>query len=202
MSAIGEIHSGNAAAPSADTNGLGVLSSEDFLKLLITQISTQDPLEPVGNQELLDQISSIRDIELSTSLTDSIQSLTGQQNFAAGSALIGQFVTANPDESGNAASGVVEGVRFEGDGQAVLQLSGGGELPLANVQKIEPPVRAAESLVGSTIVGMVTAEGRAPELVEGLVRAVRKEDGRVLLELDSGEALDFQNVLSVAPSKE
>ncbi len=196
MNAISEIQSGNSVAPSADTNGLSVLSSEDFLQLLITQISTQDPLEPVGNQELLDQISSIRDIELSTSLSDSIQSLTGQQHFAAGSALIGQFVTAKPDESGNATSGVVEGVRFDNEGQAVLQLSGGGELQLANVQAIEPPIRAAESLIGSTIVGMVTAEGRAPELVEGRVKSVREEAGHLMLELESGEAIDFQNVLS------
>jgi len=201
VNAISEIQSGNAALPNTKTDGLGVLTSDDFLKLLITQITAQDPLEPVGNQELLNQISSIRDIESSTSLTDSLKSLTGQQNFAAGSALIGQFVTAVPDESGNVKSGVVDGVRFDSDGKAVLQLSGGGELPLANVQGIEPPIRVAESLIGSTVAGMSTTDGRAPAtLVEGRVSSVREEDGHIKLELDSGEVLDLQNVLSAVPS--
>ncbi len=202
MNAVSEIQPGNAVSPNPNANSLGVLSSEDFLQLLITQITTQDPLEPVGNQELLNQISSIRDIELSTSLTDTIKSLTGQQYFAAGSALIGQFVSSVPDEAGNTISGVVEGVRFDKEGKAVLQLSGGGEFPLEKVQSIESPMQAAEALVGSTVVGMSAVEGRPPELVEGVVTSIREESGQIMLELDTGAILAFRRILRVVPSQE
>lgn len=42
---------------------MGELTSQDFLKLLVTQLTYQDPLDPMGNEELLRQISSIREIE-------------------------------------------------------------------------------------------------------------------------------------------
>ena len=40
------------------------LGSQDFLKLLVAQLTNQDPLDPTSNQELFQQIASIREIEL------------------------------------------------------------------------------------------------------------------------------------------
>jgi flagellar basal-body rod modification protein FlgD len=105
------------AAPSASaakSNGMADLGSQDFLKLMLTELTNQDPLEPTDNEALLRQISSIRDIELSTSLTDSIRQLTGQQQIGSSSSLIGQFVTGLPGEDGIVSSGLVVGVRFAG----------------------------------------------------------------------------------------
>lgn len=93
-------------------NAATAMDSQDFFKLLITQLTNQDPFEPTGNDELLRQISSIRDIELSTTLTDSLRSLTGQQRFTSASTLIGQFVTGVPGPDGVVDSGLVIGIRF------------------------------------------------------------------------------------------
>lgn len=180
-------------------NTFADLGSEDFLRLLIAQLTNQDPLEPMGNAELLDQLSSVRELELSTTLTDSLRRLTGQERFASATALIGKYVTSLPGADGLAHRGIVAAIRFGGDGRPILQLSDGTELPVEQVGTVEPPVRAAEALVGQAIVGLDQRDPSNPEVVEGVVTGVRIESsGEVFLELDSGKDLRFRDFVSIA----
>ncbi len=196
---VNAINSTVADAPNLNSaTEFSALGSDDFLKLLITQLTNQDPLEPTGNEELLQQISSIRDIELSTTLTDSLRSLTGQQRFASASTLIGQHVTSTKTDSEESRSGTVIGVRFDENGQAMLQLAGGEEIALDQVESIQTPLQAAEALVGRKVVGFDRQDGATPEIVEGLVAEVRQDDsGEVILELDTGKKLRFRDVVQV-----
>jgi hypothetical protein len=179
-------------------NGFADLGSEDFFKLLITQVTTQDPFEPTGNEELLKQIASIRDIELSTQLADSLRTLTGQQNIGSASGLIGQHVTSIPSDDGVTVSGLVVGVRFNESGGPTLLLSNGAELPLAQVGAVQPPLRAAEALVGSLVRGLDRSDPKNVHEAEGMVVSARQEsNGEVIIELDSGSALRFRDVMSV-----
>ena len=188
---------GPSTGPPA-SNSFSDLASEDFLKLLITQLLTQDPLEPTGNEELLQQISSIREIELSTALTSSLGVLTGQQRFASASTLIGQYVTALPGPDGVAKAGIVVGVRFEADGRPMLQLADESEISLDQVSTIEPPIRAGEALIGLTVVGVDRRNPAEPAVVEGVVTAARiDEQDEVVLELDTGEDLRLRDFVSV-----
>ncbi len=174
------------------------LDSQDFLKLLVAQLANQDPLEPMDNKDLFQQISSIREIELSTTLTDSLRALTGQQRFASASSLIGQYVTSVPGPDGLVDRGVVVGVRFAQDGQPILMLSSGIQLPLDLVSTIESPLRAGQELIGQKAVGMDRRDPSEEQLVEGIVTAARVNDtGEVLIELDSGYDLRLTDVLSL-----
>lgn len=178
----------------------GDMASEDFLKLLITQLTMQDPMEPTGNEELFRQIASIRDIELSTSLTESLSVLTGQQRFASASTMIGHYVRGRPGPDGTAPAGIVMGVRFENDGRPMLQLANGSEISIDDVSTIEPPLRAGEALIGHAVVGVDRRNLSDPEVVEGVVTAARlDEQGEVLLELDTGQALRLRDFVSLAP---
>jgi len=190
-----------AAASPAGPNSFADLRSEDFFKLLLTQLRHQDPLEPTGNEELLRQISSIRDIELSTTLSESLRVLTGQQRFASASSLIGQYVLGVPDENGAIASGLVAGVRFD-DGRPILQLSNGATLPLDQVGSITPPLSAAEALIGQAVIGVDHRTTGNAHPVEGVVTGVRMaERDEVVLELDTGGDLRFRDVLSVVTAE-
>lgn len=204
-SGVDPINSTSLLSPSqgvAATDSFADLGSEDFLKLLILQLRNQDPLEPLGNEELLRQISSIRDIELSTTLTESLQTLTGQQHFASASALIGQYVTGVPGQGEEVQSGLVAGVRFTGQGLAILQLANGGEIPLDRVHAVEPPETAAEALIGQRVVGLDRRDAANPQVVEGVVTQVRIDGpGNVYLELDTGEDLRFRDLLSVTAAE-
>ena len=194
----------NATTPLAPTDvgntveSLPGLGSQDFLNLLVAQLTNQDPLDPTSNQELFQQISSIREIELSSTLTDSLRSLTGQQRFSSASSLIGQYVTSLPDPTGLADRGVVVGVRFAADGQPILLLGSGAELHLDRLSTIESPLRAGEALVGQKIIGVDRRDLSDPRAVEGVVTGVRMDDGGdVVLELDSGDDLRLADVMTV-----
>ena len=196
MDAIGALTSNTQpAAPGASFSALG---SQEFLQLLITQLTNQDPLEPTGNEEMLRQISSIRDIELSTTMTESLQGLTGRQSFASASALIGQYVTALSGAEGATQSGLVVGVRFTDTNSAVLQLSSGVEVPMEQVSAVQSPRQAAETLVGQMVRGMDRRERNNIKEVEGVVTGVQNDSatGDIILELDNAGSLRLRDVQS------
>ena len=181
-----------------ESRSIAALSANDFFKLLIAQLANQDPLEPTSNEELLGQVSSIREIELSATLTESLRKLTDQQGFGSASTLIGRYVTGLPGPEGVVESGLVVGVRVAQDGRPVLQLSSGGELSLHQVDTIESPVSAGEALVGKSIIGVDRRNPSDPQMVEGVVTGVRSnENGEILLELDTGEDLRLKDFVSI-----
>lgn len=189
----------STAQASQATNSFAELGSEEFLKLLITQIANQDPLEPMGNAELLAQLSSIREIELSSTLTDTLRELTGQDRFTSASSLIGKYVTSPPGADGLSHRGIVQGVRFTDGGSPLLQLSDGTEVPVVQVLTVESPVQVAESLIGQTVTGIDRRNPAEVKLVEGFVTGVRIEPtGELFLEFDSGDDLRFRDFLSIS----
>ncbi len=184
----------NAPRPDAYSD----LGTQDFLKLLITQLTNQDPLEPTGNQELMQQISSIRNIELSTTLTDSLRTLTGHQQFGSAASLIGQYVVGMPEANGSVAEGLVTGIRFEDGGRPVLQLSNGGAVSMDKVAEIRPPQGAVERLKGKQVAGVDRRQAVASP-VEGIVSgATTDANGEWVLELDGGQTIRLRDVVSVA----
>ncbi len=188
---------GNVTGSAGANRSASNLSSDDFFKLLITQLTNQDPMEPTSNQELLQQISSIRDIELSTTLTESLQRLAGQQQFGSASTLIGQYVTSVAGSDGNVLAGTVVAVKFDSQGLPTLQLSNGVELEMSQLSSIVSPVQAGEAMVGRLVTGLDRRNPAEPEVIEGLVTAVRvAEGGEVFLELDGGDDIRLRDVVA------
>jgi flagellar basal-body rod modification protein FlgD len=120
-------------------NGLSAITGEDFMNLLIKQLQYQDPLQPMTNQEMMQQMSTIRQLEMNTTLTSRLQQLTGQQSFGSAASLIGKHVKgAVADANGNAfkMEGVVKSVLFTPKGDVLLELEDGSNLPLANLEQV------------------------------------------------------------------
>lgn len=198
VDAISATTSTTSSDPVRPTNAVAGLGTDDFLGLLIAQLRMQDPLEPMGNQELLEQLAAIRDIQASTSLTAQLGQLASQQQLSSAAGLIGHYVTGKPGEDGTSVRGTVVGIRFLANGQPMLHLAGGDELSLAQVSTIESPLQAAESLIGQAIVGVDRRDSTDPEMVEGLVMAVRQgTQGELLLELDNGKDIRFRDVIGL-----
>src|ERR1700722_13401217 len=80
------------------------LTQADFLKLLVTQMTSQDPLNPQSDTAFAAQLAQFSALQQSQTMTGSMQSL--QAN-----ALIGQTVNvASTTNNAQGASGVVTGV--------------------------------------------------------------------------------------------
>ena len=110
------------------------LKTEDFIKMMITQLQNQDPLEPAKNQELLAQMSQIGQLQSQTLLQESIQGMVLQQSLGAAGNLIGKMVQGLSD-NGEELTGLVTSIRVQ-DNQVFLELDNGNRLSLARVTGI------------------------------------------------------------------
>ena len=110
------------------------LKTEDFIKMMITQLQNQDPMEPAKNHELLAQMSQIGQLQSATSLQESLKGLVIQNQIGAAGNLIGKSVEGM-DEKNEVVKGVVNSVHVESDGVS-LELDSGKRLPLGRVTSI------------------------------------------------------------------
>lgn len=134
--AVGATRSTEATGAGRDLNAL---RSEDFFRLLVTELKQQDPFEPAKTADMVSQVSQIRTIELSKQLTDTLSELSRQQRTAGASDLLGKFVVASVKASDGTVSevkGIVTGVRFDPDGTAVLELDTGQAVRAADVTHV------------------------------------------------------------------
>lgn len=126
----------NAANPSSSVKvvdpsktGFNGLTSQTFLKLLITQLQNQDPANPTDSDQLLQQISSMQSLQANLELQSTLKTVSLNQQLSSAASFLGKTVAATQGE--NFISGVVDSVRVA-DGKALLTVKG-NEVELANV---------------------------------------------------------------------
>jgi flagellar basal-body rod modification protein FlgD len=112
------------------------LQPTDFIKMMITQLQNQDPLQPSSSDQLLAQMSQIGQLQSSTQLQDSLKGLVLQNQIGAAGNLIGKSVEGTNDQD-QPITGIVDSVRVGQDG-VYLELHNGQELSMAKVSKIAP----------------------------------------------------------------
>jgi len=111
----------SAAASSATSNPRGTLGQDDFLKLMVAQLQSQDPLQPANNGEYLSQLAQFTQLEQTTNLATSSE-LTGAVQ------LIGHTVSYT-DAKGEAKSGVVQSVQSGSSGPTLTVAGATGIKP-------------------------------------------------------------------------
>ena len=117
------------------------LKTEDFIKMMVTQLQNQDPMEPAKNQELLAQMSQIGQLQSANSLQDSLKGMVLQNQIGSASALIGKTVQGL-DSADDPVTGIVNSVKVASDGVS-LELDNGKSLMLARVTQIAPAAAPA-----------------------------------------------------------
>ena len=124
---------GTSGAQATGYDAFQNLNLQDFIALLVTELQQQDPMEPMKNSEILQQVSQIRQIESDQKLGDTMDSVILGQNVATASSLIDRQVLGM-DDSGNPVVGTVKKVSIE-DG-AVKVYVGDTSVDLKNVAQI------------------------------------------------------------------
>jgi len=125
---------GAGAATATGTGAFGAIKTEDFIKILVSELSNQDPFQPQDSAALLEQLSSLRNIESQLGLSEQLESLVLQNQVSSASGMIGKLVSGL-DDANNDVQGVVSSVRVQ-DGKAVLELNTGKTLSMDRVTEI------------------------------------------------------------------
>lgn len=82
------------------------LGKDDFLKLLITQLSNQDPTSPMENTEFIAQMAQFSSLEQMTNMSESFTQLANMLTASEASSVIGR--TVEVDLNGSVLTGAVE----------------------------------------------------------------------------------------------
>jgi flagellar basal-body rod modification protein FlgD len=98
------------------------LGQEEFLQLLVTQLTTQDPLNPQKDTDFIAQVAQFTALEQSRSMQTDIAQMRGQQQLLQANALLGKTVDLQLGEDMQA-RGVVSAVQIE-DGTPQLIVNG------------------------------------------------------------------------------
>ena len=129
------------STPANRTNDLKDLDINHFLQLMISELTNQDPLNPMDNTQLVQQIGSIREIAATDKLSSALTSLQTEQSLTTASSLIGKEITALTTDNANI-SGVVDRVTVDVDPQNAdkrkyLVHVGEQQVELKNVRAIQ-----------------------------------------------------------------
>jgi len=142
MSQIPSVDLTGTALRSTTPNGFGSMSSEDFMRIMFTQLANQDPFAPSDSSALLEQMNSIRSIEANIDLMERLDTLVFENKLSSASNLIGKEVEGLSIE-GDRVSGTVKTVLRQGE-NVVLELDSGWRLSIDNIETIrERPAEPA-----------------------------------------------------------
>lgn len=135
-----------SAKTGAGANGM-VLGKDDFMKLLVTQMENQDPLNPLKDTEFIAQLAQFSSLEQLYGINEGIQALVGAQRNAERSAAVsflGKQVRFSGDTVTHAAGGSTSiGYSLPTSAQQVtVQIYGPDGRP---VRKIDEGIRPAGS---------------------------------------------------------
>jgi flagellar basal-body rod modification protein FlgD len=127
MSSIGPTATspnGGATSPTsaAKEDARATLGKDDFLKLLVTQLQHQDPLNPMDDMQFMSQMAQFSTLEQITNLGTQLEQLSYSGQVSQGVGLIGRTVTYETKD-GSLVTGTAESVELN-DGEMTVLVDG------------------------------------------------------------------------------
>lgn len=113
------------------------MSSEDFIRVIFTELQNQDPLDPSDTTAVLEQLNSIRSIESDIQLTAKLESLVTENQLASAGNMIGKFIGGLTEDANRVAGYVVSVIRQ--DKEIFVELDNGWFVPIDSVETIVDP---------------------------------------------------------------
>ena len=127
------------ATTSATAQSAFGLDFQSLLKIILTQLTYQDPLKPVDNFQFVSQLAQFSQLQQTQTLNDQITSLLSAQAATQATSLLGRTVDLQ-SESGSFVSGQVTGVSFTaGKPLVTIKTSDGqtiGNISIAEVAQV------------------------------------------------------------------
>jgi len=143
MSTVTNVFGNRPPAPAGSrVNSLEDLDINQFMQLMITELTNQDPLNPMDNTQLVQQLGHIRQIAATNQLTGTLTEMQVGQSLTTAGSLLGKHVNALTS-AGDSVSGVVDRVSVEVDEKNNDQRTyrvhvGAQSFNLSNVREVTP----------------------------------------------------------------
>lgn len=123
--------------PSTSQLTQSTLKQEDFIKLFLTELTYQDPLEPVNNREFLAQMAQFANLEQTRQTNENIENLLTVSAANQALSLIGRDVQVT-GTNGTLSTGTVRSVLFGAAGALMtVQMAGGALLTDVKLSQVQ-----------------------------------------------------------------
>jgi flagellar basal-body rod modification protein FlgD len=186
--------------------------SDRFLKLLVAQMSNQDPLNPMDSAQVTSQMAQISTVQGVQTLNKTVSGLDAQftqLQTMQGAALVGHDVavdgnsvrfdaTTNKGDGGFELSTPATSVNVEvlnGAGQTVATAHLGAQDGGRHSFEVDvPPAQRGQPLTFKVTALNNSAAVDAQPLAYSGIAAVSNQDGKLAVELDNGKRVDYAAV--------
>ncbi|SLJ97730.1 MULTISPECIES: flagellar hook capping FlgD N-terminal domain-containing protein [unclassified Paenibacillus] len=131
----------NKATTSAATTELG---KDQFLKILITQLQNQDPMQPMEDKEFIAQMAQFSSVEQLVNISSQLKTLN--QSLGTVSGMIGReisWLSSNKEDNGTLRKGIVDSIIVR-DGVQYAKV-GKDEIKLDEIIQVTNPTQAEEN---------------------------------------------------------
>lgn len=112
------------------------VGKDQFLRLFLTQLQNQNPLEPMQDRDFLMQLAQFTQVENTEEVARALQNLQLLAHATQATNLLGKRVVALRDGDSAPVEGVVSAVRFSSDG--VWLKVGNHDVRVDNVLQVSP----------------------------------------------------------------
>lgn len=111
------------------------LGKDDFLKLMVSQLQHQDPLDPLSNEAFVAQLAQFSALEQMQNLNETFAGFSGHARMANAAMLIDQNISFVNDADA-VEVGTVQGVELTED-EVFLTVDGGRRVSLEQVRSVQ-----------------------------------------------------------------
>lgn len=123
-----------SSATAGQSLGAAKVSSDEFLKLLLTQVEHQNPLEPMKDADFASQLAQFSTLQGINQLNSNFNSMLLVQQLTQGASLVGKTVVYQQAKDPSPVHGKVEAVGVHGG--SLQLLVGGKSVALSEVTGI------------------------------------------------------------------
>lgn len=96
------------------------LGKDDFLKILITQLSQQDPTNPMKDQDFIAQMAQFSALEQMKNISTGISRMESKQAYS----IVGKMVSGPDLVTGEDVVGIAGAIFMDGDGKTYVRVNG------------------------------------------------------------------------------
>ncbi|WP_421384594.1 flagellar hook assembly protein FlgD [Bacillus salacetis] len=189
--------------------GKDALGKDDFMKILMTQLQNQDPLNPMQDKDFIAQMATFSTLEQITNLSKSMETFIesqSQNNLIAYNQFVGKEITWHKLEEIEAGKteikegkGIVSAVRFK-DNEVQFIMEDGITLAPGNVSQVNHGSSdfGTNSLVNaSSLIGRTVYWNKGETELHSTVTSVSKREGTLWFHLENGEKIKEDDIMKI-----
>ncbi|MGD7043686.1 flagellar hook assembly protein FlgD [Jeotgalibacillus proteolyticus] len=183
------------------------MGKDQFLKLLIAQLSNQDPTQPMEDKEFIAQMASFSTLEQMTNMSESFEKFASMQEqtqliqyneFVGKEVKWDKLTEENDEQISTTGRGTVETVRFKG-GAVEFELTDGTLLSPGNISEVKQSgenntLQQASMFIGKNATWIDENEKEA----ESKVISVSVKDGAIWLHTENEKKIKADELTQIS----